>query len=150
MIKTIIAAVALAATSTTAFANERVYNVKVFDHVKTIVESNGGGGTRCNNVEVPVYGQSGGASGGDVFGGMLLGGLLGKGVTNDDGGAAVGAILGGIIAADKKQGRRVQTGYRIERQCYQEEARSTYKEVYSHSTIRFFINGKRYVVDFQK
>ena len=37
----------------------------------------------CRNVEVPVYGtvQGGGASGGDVLTGMIIGGLLGKGAT---------------------------------------------------------------------
>ena len=48
---------------------------------------------------------------------MIIGGLLGKGVGGNDKGAAAGAVLGGIIAADKNNGRRVVTGYRIERQC---------------------------------
>jgi len=58
--------------------------------------------TICNDVEVPIYGNTGGgASGADVLGGMIIGGLLGKGVTGKDNGAAAGAVLGGIIAADK-------------------------------------------------
>ena len=48
---------------------------------------------------------------------MIIGGLLGKGVGGNDKGAAAGAVLGGIIAADKNNSRRVVTGYRIERQC---------------------------------
>lgn len=72
----------------------------------------------CRQVQVPIYGQSGGgASGGDILGGMILGGLLGKGATGKDDGAAIGAILGGIVAADNKQGNTVVTGYRNERQC---------------------------------
>ena len=72
----------------------------------------------CRQVQVPIYGQSGGgATGGDVLGGMIIGGLLGKGATGKDDGAAIGAILGGIVAADNNQGQRVVTGYRNERQC---------------------------------
>lgn len=75
--------------------------------------------TECYNVEVPVYGQtqSHGANGGDVLAGMIIGGLIGKGVTGDDGGAAAGAVLGGVIAADKKSHSQVITGYRTQRQC---------------------------------
>ena len=58
----------------------------------------------CNDVEVPIYGNTGGgASGADVLGGMIIGGLLGKGATGKDNGAAAGAVLGGVIAADKNQ-----------------------------------------------
>ena len=73
---------------------------------------------QCQDVQVPIYGNTGGgASGADVLGGMIIGGLLGKGVGGNDKGAAAGAVLGGIIAADNNNGRRVVTGYRIERQC---------------------------------
>ena len=84
-------------------------------------------------------------------GGAAIGGLLGKGITNKDNGAAAGAVMGGIIAADKKNSKQVVTGYRTERQCQQVSVYQTSTvEVYSHSTIRFYIDGIRYVVDFQK
>jgi|TARA_B110000977_G_scaffold179397_1_gene237927 uncharacterized protein YcfJ len=76
--------------------------------------------TSCRDVEVPIYGvvQRGGASGGDVLTGMIIGGLLGKGITGKDNGAAAGAVFGGVIAADKGQGsERVITGYSLERRC---------------------------------
>ena len=52
----------------------------------------------CQDVEVPVYGtvQGNGASSGDVLTGMIIGGLLGKGVSGNDKGAAAGAVLGGM------------------------------------------------------
>ena len=81
----------------------------------------------CRNVEVPVYGtvQGGGASGGDVLTGMIIGGLLGKGATGKDNGAAAGAVIGGIIAADKGKSKQVITGYRMETQCTTEYVNTT-------------------------
>jgi|13_taG_2_1085334.scaffolds.fasta_scaffold09057_5 uncharacterized protein YcfJ len=151
MIKSIILGATLVAVSTVAHANESAYNVKVFDHTKRVVVSSGGGGTHCDNVEVPVYEyRNKNSNSGDVLGGMIIGGLIGKGITKKDNGAAVGAVIGGLIAADNNGKERVQTGYRIERQCYQKPATETYRDVYSHSTIRFFVAGKRYVLDFVK
>ena len=76
---------------------------------------------QCQTVEVPIYGErstGGGASGGDVLGGMIIGGLLGKGASGNDKGAAVGAILGGMVAADKKnKTERVIVGYKQQQQC---------------------------------
>ena len=43
--------------------------------------------TRCRNVKVPVYGKvvsGNGASGADVLGGMVVGALIGKALTNDN------------------------------------------------------------------
>lgn len=76
--------------------------------------------TECKDVEVPIYGykKGNGASGGDVLTGMIIGGLIGKGVTGKDDGAAAGAVMGGMIAADQGQrSQQVITGYRTERQC---------------------------------
>ena len=72
----------------------------------------------CYMVDVPVYGQQGGgASSGDVLGGMILGGILGKGASGNDKGAAVGAILGGMVAADNKQNQQSIIGYRQQEKC---------------------------------
>lgn len=139
--------------ATPAFAKQNVTDVVVYDHTKTITQNIPVTETICENVQVPIYGtvQGQGASGGDVLAGMIIGGLLGKGITNKDNGAAAGAVMGGIIAADKKKSKQVVTGYRTERQCQQVSVYQTSTvEVYSHSTIRFYIDGIRYVVDFQK
>jgi len=106
----------------------------------------------CKTVDVPIYGRrGGGASAADVLGGMIIGGLIGKGVTNKDNGAAAGAVIGGMIAADKNQGKEEIIGYRQETRCdkvtrYDKE----YREVYSHSTVTFWDNGKKYSLRFQK
>ena len=95
----------------------------------------------CQIVDVPVYGRvGGGATGGDVLGGMIIGGLLGKGATGKDDGAGIGAILGGMVAADKNQGNQQIVGYRQEQQCntyYNEERVNTIKNY----TIRYEWNG---------
>jgi len=83
----------------------------------------------CRTVEVPVYkevvtGQ--GANGGDVLAGMIIGGLLGKGASGNDKGAAAGAVIGGIVAADKGQKKEtVIVGYKQEQQCSTQYVRKT-------------------------
>ena len=62
--------------------------------------------TRCRNVKVPVYGKvvsGSGASGADVLGGMVVGALIGKALTNDNNAAGVGAVMGGVVAAEKQK-----------------------------------------------
>lgn len=81
----------------------------------------------CYTVEVPVYGNVGngsGASAGDVLGGMIIGGLIGKGATGKDNGAAAGAVIGGMIAADNNRGgQQGIVGYKQEQRC---ETRNEY------------------------
>ena len=135
--------------STQAYADASNYRIE--DHYRNEVVNVPITSYECYNVEVPVYGeQRNGANGGDVLAGMIIGGLLGKGITGNDNGAAAGAVMGGVIAADSGS-RQVVTGYRTERQCenivlYEEQR----QRVYSHSTITFTSNGKRYTLDFQK
>ena len=76
----------------------------------------------CRNVEVPVYGtvQGGGDAAGNALLGMIIGGVIGDAVSGGNGNAtAGGAVIGGIIGADRAQNgnRQVVTGYRTEQQC---------------------------------
>jgi len=124
----------------------------VKDHYKTVTKRIPYTETVCNIVDVPIYGNvGGGASGADVLTGMIIGGLIGKGVTNKDNGAAAGAVIGGVIAADKGNNKEGIVGYRQEQQCnnitrYNESS----EEVYSHSTVTFYSDGKKYVLRFKK
>lgn len=148
--------IAALAAATPAMANERAQKATVFDHTKTIVQYVPTTSVVCNDVKKPVYGnvQKQGDAAAGALAGMIIGGILGKGVTGDDGGAAAGAVMGGIIGADKgskPRNEREIIGYEIVQSCKEvvsEEKK--YVEVYSHSTVRFYIDGKRYLLEFQR
>ena len=97
--------------------------------------------TRCRDVRVPVYGKvvsGSGASGADVLGGMVVGALLGKALTNDNNAAGVGAVMGGVVAAEQQ--KKITTkivGYNTEQRCEvvqtvsQQSAIKDYRVIYS-------------------
>ena len=153
--KRILLVSALAATS----ASAETTRATIEDVYATVVEQTPYTRQVCQNVEVPIYGtvtrQGGGASGGDILGGMIIGGLLGKGATGKDNGAAAGAVLGGIIAADKANKPKTETvitGYKTERQCENvTEYKSVNKKVYDYSIITFKSkDGYEYSLPFTK
>lgn len=119
MKKLLATAAALSLVATTAAANTALARItKIEPRYQTSYQNVPT--TQCQDVQVPIYGtvQGGGATGGDVLAGMIIGGILGKGATGNDKGAAAGAVMGGIIAADKGNGnKQVVTGYKTERQC---------------------------------
>lgn len=146
--KHLLATVAILAASTASA--QQVTKPKVYDHTKTVTQSVPVTERRCQDVQVPIYQQGGQASGGDVLLGAILGGLIGGTASGKDSGAAIGALGGAIVANENAKGPKV-TGYRLERQCQDVTVyQDSQIEVYSHSTIRFFVDGKRYVVPFQK
>lgn len=86
--------------------------------------------TVCNNVEVPIYKTNRqGASGADVLAGMIIGGILGKGISGKDDGAAAGAVLGGIVSAENGSNKQVIVGYKTQRQCSESVGYETRQEV---------------------
>ena len=99
------------------------------------------------NVEVCTDQSYGGDKTGDALKGAIIGGIIGNNVTkNVDNGGAVGALLGGIIGHNNSNAtggtRRVcniQTRYNEE-----------VVEVYSHSVVTFYHNGRQYKLRFQK
>ena len=99
------------------------------------------------NVEVCTDQSYGGDKTGDALKGAIIGGIIGNNVTkNVDNGGAVGALLGGIIGHNNSNAtggtRRVcnvQTRYNEE-----------VIEVYSHSVVTFYHNGRQYKLRFQK
>ena len=99
------------------------------------------------NVEVCTNQSVGGDKSGDMLKGAIIGGLIGNNVTkNVDNGGAVRALLGGIIGHNNSNA----TGG-TQRVC---EVQTRYNEevieVYSHSIVSFYHNGKQYRLRFQK
>lgn len=83
---------------------------------------------------------------GDTLKGAIIGGIIGNNVGNVENGGALGAVLGGMIGHNNSKA----TGG-TKRQCsietrYQEES----QEVYSHSTITWYEDGKKYTVRYAK
>ena len=73
--------------------------------------------------------------------GAIIGGAIGNNVPGEDGGGAMGAIIGGLLNSEKNKGQRCQVETR-----YEEE----YQNVYSHSTVTFYYNGRQYTLRFNK
>jgi uncharacterized protein YcfJ len=99
------------------------------------------------NVEVCTNRAVSGDKTGDTLKGAIIGGIIGNNVTkNVDNGGAVGALLGGIIGHNSSNA----TGG-MQRVC---EIQTRYNEeiieVYSHSVVTFYHNGRQYSLRFQK
>jgi uncharacterized protein YcfJ len=135
--------------ATTASADSSVKG-NVVDYYNNIVVSTPHEKRLCEEYQVPIYGQQGSADGGDVLMGMIIGGLMGKGLTGQDNGAAAGAVFGGVIAADKANKTAIQ-GYKTETKCRTEIRYSDRTERrYTHSIITFRYEGRDISVQFQK
>jgi len=139
-----------------ALANERPTDVVVYDHTKRVIQSIPVTKVVCEDIKIPIYEEvyTQGDAAGSALLGMIIGGIAGKSITGEDDGAAAGAIIGGIIGADQGAKERIEQrviGFEIVEQC---KELTTYSrgetEVYSHSTIRFYLDGKRYVLTFEK
>lgn len=93
---------------------------------------------QCQNVEVPIYGteRNNGNAGEGALLGMIIGGAIGDAVSGGKGDTtAAGAVIGGIIGADRAQNgtRQVVTGYRTERQCSEVMVREEQREIKNYT-----------------
>ena len=115
----------------------------VRDHYKIVIEQNPYSVEVCQDVQ-----QRGGGTV-DTFFGALIGGALGNQVGNGSG-KDVATVLGAIVGADVAN-KNANKSAGTQRQCrietrYEEEQR----EVYSHSTVTFRADGKKYTLKFNK
>lgn len=131
---TFTSACAMAATQTITREGYVLKSEPIYSNTTTSVPKK-----TCQVVDVPIYGQvntNNGASAGDVLGGMIIGGILGKGVSGNDKGAAAGAVLGGMVAADKKnKTQRVIVGYQQQQQCSTTYTKTTTRVVQGYRTV---------------
>ena len=137
MNKTILTTMLLLTACSPAVAQEPV----IQDHFKEVINQ------KPYHVEVCSNYTTNGDKSGDMLKGAIIGGIIGNNITKDlpDGGTA-GAIIGGLLGhqnSDAKGGtqRRCNTEIR-----YNEEVRT----IYSHSTVSFWYNGKKYNLKFKK
>lgn len=134
-------------TSTGAFAESSKATVE--DHYKTVIEQTPYKVEVCKDVQVPVNSKKEMDTDGAILGG-IIGGVIGNQFGKGDGKTAmtgIGAMTGAIIGGTKEG----KPDYRWERRCtietrYQEEK----KEVYSHSTVKFYYEGKLVKLNFSK
>lgn len=107
MKKLILALALIGIGATTAQATTRPAKI-VFVETETVYENVYVEKEVCTRERVEYTTPSG-----DVLGGLIIGGILGKIITGDDGGAAVGAVLGAGIENNKRK----HVGHGYETRC---------------------------------
>jgi uncharacterized protein YcfJ len=89
------------------------------------------------------------ATPGEMLGGAVIGGVLGKLLTNKDKGAIGGAIIGGLATQNRRQSDTIQ--YKEISSCRDvPRYKIVTKDDYSHSTINFTLDGISYNARFIK
>jgi uncharacterized protein YcfJ len=144
MKKFLIASVMASVMSTAAYADNIRVKVPVLDSQPNYVNKTISQPTqKCRNVEVPIYGHSGGNAGEGALGGMIIGGVLGKVLGGNDKGAAAGAILGGVVGANKSQNSKQIVGYRQEQRCTTTYHNQQIQETAGY-TVTYELAGQRH------
>ena len=146
MKKTMIGLGILALISSPAFGQEP----EVQDFYKSITKTIPHTTTECNTVDVPIYGNT--DKTGDILGGAIIGGIIGNNVIKGDGAGAAGAVIGGLLGSEHGKNRKGNIiGYKQVTNCKDIINYSTEtKEVYSHSVVTFYHEGRMYRVKFNK
>ena len=144
--KKLLATVSLiAATATPALAETSKATIR--DHFKTVIEQSPYRVEVCKDVKVP---QKGGTDTEGAILGGIIGGVIGNQFGNGSGKEAatgIGALTGAIIGGQNKGPRN----YTTQRQCQIETRYEEVKrEVYSHSTVTFYVDGQRQVLRFNR
>ena len=117
------------------------------DHYKVVLEQKPYNVEVCKDIKVPEKGQMNteGAILGGILGGVI-GNQFGKG-NGKEAATGVGALTGAILGGQNKGPRNFTT----QRQCQIETRyKETEREIYSHSTVRFYHEGQRIELQFHK
>ena len=146
MKKTLLLATALAFITTSAIASD----AEVRDYTKTVIEQKPYTVEVCKEVQVPLgpkrtFDQESAIIGGIIGG--VIGNQIGKG-GGKEAATGIGAMAGAIIGGTKES---VPEGYTTQQQCHKETRyEETKKEIYSHSIVTFWHDGKKHSLRFQK
>lgn len=116
--KTVIVSAFLSLFATTAIAGEIAHIREVYAH------------THFEQQPVSTIQECRNTAGGNALGGMIIGSLIGKGLTGDDQGAIAGAVIGGVIGADNGRQR-----------CYDRVVYDTV-EVIDYYEVTYTIHGQ--------
>ena len=134
--------------STATLAVQPIDNAVVIDHYKTVIKQMPYEVEVCKQVH---QGTGDGSATNEIIG-AIFGGAIGNQFCEGDGKDAMtlfGALMGASLAHDEEvkngQGSRVVTVCDVQTR-YEEEV----SEVYSHSTVVFYLNGNRYSLNFVK
>ena len=135
----------IAATATPALAETSKATIR--DHFKTVIQQTPYNVEVCKDIKVPQKGELN--TEGAIIGG-IIGGVIGNQFGKGDGKEAmtgIGALSGAIIGGQDKGPRN----YTTQRQCQIETRYEEVKrEVYSHSTVTFYVDGQRQVLRFNR
>ena len=122
----------------------------ITDHYKTVIQQEPYTVEVCKDVQVP-YGSNKEFDKESAIIGGIIGGVIGNQFGKGSGKEAatgVGALTGAIIAGNKDKG---PTGYTTQTVCNKEQRyKEKTKEVYSHSTITFWLDGSQRTLKFQR
>jgi outer membrane lipoprotein SlyB len=112
----------------------------VQDHYKTVINK------KPYQVEVCQDVTTSGDKTADMLKGAIIGGAIGNNIKGENNGGAIGAILGGMLGhANSSATGGTKTRCQVETR-YNEESVA----VYSHSTVTFYSEGRRYTLRFSK
>ena len=138
----------VAVTATPALAESSTANIQ--DHFKTVLEQKPYKVEVCRDVKVPYGSKNEFDQEGAILGGLIggvIGNQFGKG-SGKEAATGVGALTGAIIGGNKNKGPE---GYTTQRQCeIQTRYEETKREVYSHSTVTFYSDGRKHSLKFYK
>ena len=103
----------------------------------------------CDQVQVPVSkGKSNGSTGGVILGG-IVGNAIGS-ASGIDGARTLGTVIG-MVAGNEMSREDQIDHYRTEQRCRTDTTyRRIEENVYTHSTATFYMDGRRFEIQFKK
>lgn len=105
----------------------------------------------CFIRQVPIYSEhSSDRQFGDMVMGAVIGSAIGNAISDKDGVGTLGGVIGAHQASKNRSGEQI-IGYRDETVCEPKTVNEQrHQRIYSHSTVEFWLDGRRYRIRFDK